>query len=221
MVTEGVSHKRRVDLRRFGMTPCVLAIILGTTAMGCAQAKSLPRSADDTTSSEAELKTRSIAALKRLENLVLDYRSLAEFETNGRIARVSFEIFSEELEVVFLELQPLLRQLPESNFKKQISNALYSYRDGAFWWSRIRRPKVIHGSALSFEATQTLSDSALASTIPYTVVIHWRQARKYLSKAKKVLEPLKEKAELVLTETTTSSASELRAVAARSKAHSV
>jgi hypothetical protein len=59
---------------------------------------------------EDTLAARSIVAVKKLEKEVLVYRSLGEFEKNGRIARVSFETFTDSLTKVTAEVEPLSRR---------------------------------------------------------------------------------------------------------------
>ena len=134
------------------------------------------------------LAARSIAALKRLDKDVLVYHSLSDFEESGKLARVSFETFRNDLGEVTAEVEPLLSGLPPGKLKTEITNALDSYRDGAFWWQKIDQPRVVHVSALAFaDHTRTPSDAAFLSTVPYTVAIHWRQARKYLKRAEERL----------------------------------
>ncbi len=135
------------------------------------------------------LAARAIAALKRLDKDVLVYRSLGDFEENGKLARVSFDSFKNDLQAVTEEVEPLLSRLPPSRLKTEIHNALDSYRDGAFWWQKIDQPRVVHVSALAFsEATRTPSDTALLANVPHTVAIHWRQAEKYLKRAEELVE---------------------------------
>ena len=131
---------------------------------------------------------RAIAALKRLDRDVLVYRSLGDFEENGKLARVSCETFRNDLREVTAEVKLLLSRLPESRLKTEITNALDSYRDGAFWWQKIDQPRVVHVSALtSAEITRTPSDVAFLSNVPYTVMIHWRQAGKCLQRAEEMM----------------------------------
>ena len=130
------------------------------------------------------LATRIVAVLKRLDGDVLVYRSLGDFEADGRLARVPFEVFKGNLQKVTAQVEPLLSQLPEGKLKAEISNVLASYRDGEFWWQRVYQPRVMNVSAMSFvQAAETPSDAVFLSTIPYTVAIHWRQASKYLKRA--------------------------------------
>lgn len=138
---------------------------------------------------EDTLAARSISAVKRLEKDVLVYRSLGEFEANGKLARVSFEAFTDNLNKVTAEVEPMLRRLPQGKLKTEISNALDSYRDGAFWWQKINQPRVVHVSALAAtDLDRTPSDTAFLSTVPYTVAIHWRQAGRYLKRAERLME---------------------------------
>jgi hypothetical protein len=130
------------------------------------------------------LAARAIGALRRLHRDVLVYRSLGDFEESGKLARVSFESFRNDLQEVTEEVEPLLSRLPQSRLKSDISNALDSYRDGGWWWQKIDQPRVVHVSELAFsEDTRTSSDTALLANAPYTVAIYWRQAGKYLKRA--------------------------------------
>ena len=134
------------------------------------------------------LAARAISALKRLDRDVLVYQSLGDFEESGKLARVSFDVFRNDLQAVTEEVEPLLSSLPQSRLKTEIRNALDSYRDGAFWWQKIDQPRVVHVSVLAFsESTRTSADTALLANVPYTVAIHWRQAEKYLKHAEGLL----------------------------------
>jgi hypothetical protein len=127
---------------------------------------------------------RSLAALKRLERGVLVYRSLGDFEANGKLARVSYQVFRKDLTEVSAEVEPLLSRLPPSKLRTELDNALASFRDGEFWWRKIDQPRVVQVSALTSTANnRTPSDTPFADTIPYTVTIHWRQANRYLRRA--------------------------------------
>ena len=176
----------------------LLVLFLGSAAAyGQSVARlELPSAAATSTKSITEvsderiLTARAIAALKRLEGDVLIYRSLGDFEENGKLASVpfdTFENFKKDLQEVTAQVEPVLARLPESRLKIQIANALESYRDGSFWWQKIDQPRVVHVSALRAETTSTSSDAAFSSTVPYTVAIHWRQAHRYLSQAEKTL----------------------------------
>jgi hypothetical protein len=138
--------------------------------------------------SEEMLAARSMLSLKRLENDVLVYRSLGDFEANGKLARVSYQVFRDDLNEVTAEVEPVLSRLPQSRLKTELSNALASYRDGEFWWQQIDQPRVVNVSALAATGnSRAPSDKALLSTVPYTVAIHWRQANRYLRRAEQLM----------------------------------
>src|SRR6267142_833075 len=102
---------------------------------------------------EMTLAARSMFALKRLEKDVLVYRSLGDFEANGKLARVSYRAFRNDLNEVTTEVNPMLSRLPQSKLKTELGNALASYRDGEFWWQQIDQPSVVNGSALAATAS--------------------------------------------------------------------
>lgn len=138
---------------------------------------------------EVPLATRAIAELKQLADDVQLYRSLGEFEAEGRLARVSHEVFNSHLQEAIGEIELITSNLSESRLRIEITNALDSYRDGAFWWSKMRPAlQIVNVSKTNFaELHTTPSEEALMSTVPYTVAIHWRQAGKYLERADRLL----------------------------------
>ena len=154
--------------------------LFATLAATTAPAQSLARRNERTDFDTTRTEVRALAALKRLETIVMVYRSLGQFEADGRLARVTRSTFETELAKVNNELRSLLAEMPAGKFRTEIINAFDSYRDGVFWWRQIDQPRVVHVSALP-------ADTTYLSTIPYTVAIHWRQAQKYLSKAEKNL----------------------------------
>ncbi len=130
---------------------------------------------------------RAIAALRRLENDVITYRSLGDFEAGGKLARVPLETFQTHLQETTAEVEPMLNCITYDRLKIELSNALASYRDGDFWWESISQPRVVHVSALNYNAiNRAPGDNALLATVPYTVAIHWRQAAKYLKRAEQL-----------------------------------
>ena len=130
------------------------------------------------------LAARTIAALRRLEEDVITYRSLGDFEAGGKLAQVRLETFQSHLQETAAEVESLLGFITNDRLKMELRNALASYRDGAFWWERIYQPRVVHVSALNYnEINRTPADVALLATLPYTVAIHWRQAAKYMKRA--------------------------------------
>ena len=145
---------------------------------------------ENSVTDEMTAAARSIVALKRLEKDVLVYRSLGDFEGNGKLARVSYQAFRNDLNEVTAEVEALLARLPESRLKAELGNALASYRDGEFWWQKIDQPRVVNVSALT-GTRRAPSDTAMLSTVPYTVAIHWRQAGRYLRSAERLMNGVK------------------------------
>ncbi len=171
-------------------------LVVGAAALSCflmpavTRAQSIARlnPANSFANVNSDKNASAVAALKRLEARVIVYRSLGEFEENGRLARVPLQTFESELRDVTAQLQPLVSQMPASKLKNELINALASYRDGLFWWRKIDHPRVIHVSALKFgDESSTPADVALRANVPYTVAIHWRQAAQYLHRAEALL----------------------------------
>ena len=127
---------------------------------------------------------RAIAALRRLQDDVITYRSLGDFEAGGKLARVPLETFQSHLRETTTEVESMLNCITNDRLKIELSNALASYRDGACWWETIYQPRVVHVSALNYNQTnRPPADAALLATVPYTVAIHWRQAARFLKRA--------------------------------------
>jgi hypothetical protein len=114
---------------------------------------------------------------------VIVYRSLGEFQESGKLARVSLNDFKNHLQEASAEFESISPLLADSRLKSEMRNALASYRDGAFWWQQVDQPRVIHVSSFTPETDRTPADAFLLANAPYTVVIHWRQARKYFQRA--------------------------------------
>lgn len=136
------------------------------------------------------LARQAVAALKRLERHVIVYESVADFESNRRIARVSFETFDADLADVTAELEPLLAKVSDRKLRTHLINALDSYRDGDYWWSKIEQRHVITIQRLSYSgAVASSSDAFFVNTIPFTTVTHWRQAARFLRRAERLITP--------------------------------
>ncbi|HEY6045179.1 MAG TPA: hypothetical protein VIU65_01170 [Pyrinomonadaceae bacterium] len=127
--------------------------------------------------------TRAMLLLQRLDDEVIVYRSLGEFQDNGKLAKVSLDEFKSHLREASLEIESISSLLTDRRLQTEMRNALASYRDGAFWWQEVYQPRVIDVSSFSLETSRTSSDAFLQANAPYTVAIHWRQAHKYLQRA--------------------------------------
>ncbi|HKP36931.1 MAG TPA: hypothetical protein VJT71_08730 [Pyrinomonadaceae bacterium] len=129
------------------------------------------------------LATRGLLLLKRLDDDVIVYRSLGEFEESGKLARVSLAEFKSHLQEASREIESISSSLSDGKLKNEMRNALASYRDGAFWWQQVYQPRVVNVSSLTPETNRTPSEAFLLANTPYTVAIYWRQAHKYFQRA--------------------------------------
>ena len=164
----------------------IFSLLLCASAL--LQAQSVARVNQSTIEvADGEANAKAIAALKRLEKDVIVYRSLADFQESGKLARVPLQTFQQELSEVTREVQPAIMRMPASRLKIKLTNALDSFRDGAYWWRQVDQPRVVNVSALAATGvSRSLADEAFLSTAPYTVAINWRQAHAYLSQAEKL-----------------------------------
>jgi hypothetical protein len=129
----------------------------------------------------------AILLLKRLNDDVIVYDSLGDFEASGTFALVPFETFQRDLIDITPGFQKLLLSLPDTPLRADLINAFASFRDGADTWERISNPRVVNISQLKSRATDSTSDACFVAGLPYTVAIHWQQANKYLQRAVKDL----------------------------------
>jgi hypothetical protein len=171
----------------FPRVPLALSFLLITFAGVAARSPRKFNSAERQTAGDSDPAAQAILALRKLDREVIVYRSLADWEEAGKLASVSLRQFESDLAMTVAEIEPLLAQIPSGKLRRDITNALDSYRDGLFWWRQIDQPRVVHVSALSLEATRSGADTTYRSTIPYTIAIHWRQAQRYLNQAEKTL----------------------------------
>ncbi len=172
-------------MKRLTLAASTFLLIFSAAAHG----QSIARTNSSAKSSlAADDARRAVAQLKRLQENVIVYRSLGEFEEDGKLARVPLQTFERQLREVTIELEEIFERMPSGKLRNQLTNSLESYRDGAYWWSKIDSPRVIDVSLLSYvQRANSPADMALASTIPYTVAIHWRQASRYLAQAENTI----------------------------------
>jgi len=164
----------------------LLSIFFVAFAGSAAHGQSFNRNRTNSEPATSDPRVTAIDALRRLQADVIIYRSLADFEAGGRLARVPLPIFEARLREVSAELESLLDRMPAVKAKLDLTNALDAYRDGVFWWRQIDQPRVVNVSALAYaDSNHTPADAAFLSSIPYTVAIHWRQAEKYLRRAER------------------------------------
>src|SRR6476619_3021801 len=101
---------------RLSLALSSLSLLLAATAAQGQALAQLNRSANEPTSRDA----KAIAALKRLDEDVIVYRSLGDFEAGRKLARVSVRAFERELAAVNAEVQPLLDEMPAGKLKLQL-----------------------------------------------------------------------------------------------------
>jgi len=167
----------------------VVSIFLFLVIPLVAHGQSVARISPSTLTRQADnAGSKAFTALKQLESEAIVYRSLYDFEAGGRLARVPLKTFERQLLEAANDVEPILAKMPASKLKIELANALASYRDGVYWWSKIDQPRVIDVSALAYEERNiTAADAAFLASAPYTVAINWRQAARYLARAETLL----------------------------------
>jgi hypothetical protein len=136
------------------------------------------------------LASRAVAALRQLQAKVIVYRTLQDFEVTSRLGLVSLDTFKAELDSVNTELEPILAPLPDLRLRAHLTNALYSFRDGAYWWEKVVQPRVVTTRTAGLTpGSVTPTETFFIGTVPYTVAIHWRQAAKFLLQAETLVTP--------------------------------
>jgi hypothetical protein len=167
----------------------LLALLILCSACVFAHGQSLAHRApaNSQTISDAGLNqgnaARAIFLLKRLDDDVIVYRSLGAFEESGKLARVPFEAFQKDLFAVSSEVRAIAATMPAGRVKTDIFNALASYRDGAFYWQQVYRPRVINVASFREEPNSSPAETFFQANTSYTVAIYWRQANKFLQRA--------------------------------------
>jgi hypothetical protein len=145
-----------------------------------------PQVIEDATADQV-VGARAIFLLKRLDDDVIVYQSLRDFEESKKLARVSLQTFQSHLIEITPELQKLVSSLPDTTLRADLIGAFASFRDGADWWEKVSEPRMVNVSELKCRGTDSTSDASFVAGIPYTVATQWRQANKYLQRAVKDL----------------------------------
>lgn len=144
----------------------------------------LMREAEAERAAERALALRALEALRRLEGAVVVYRTRADFEEGGALARVTFESFDARLARASREVGLILAWLPESRPRAELRHALRSYADGRFWWARARCARVVEaGADCLSEAVRWRLGAAYPGAASYSVAVHWRNAARHLARA--------------------------------------
>jgi hypothetical protein len=139
---------------------------------------------------ERALAESAFEALKQLESTVVVYRTRADFEEGGTLARVSHESFDGRFARAAREVATIIEWLPETRLRAELRNALRSYADGHFWWARARCARVVDagGDCVRGAERWRLGD-AYPGAAAYSVAVNWRNASKHLERAARLLGP--------------------------------
>ena len=165
-----------------------LALLIFCSSCALAHGQSLaskghssPRIIENATADQV-VAAQAILLLKRLDDDVIVYRSLEEFEQGRKLSRVPFETFNADLQDVSAEVEAAVSRLGDTRLKMEIAKALAGYREGAFWWQKIYQPRGINVLEMRLVRDET-SDSFFVAGIPYIVMTNWRQANEHLQRA--------------------------------------
>lgn len=138
---------------------------------------------------DLKLACRAVAILKGLDEKVISYSTLGEFEQQGVIGKISFESFFEDYMSVAGVVDAILASLPRNVVYYQLQNARNSYHNGLFWWEKTYRRAKVTISANSLAASDPLKTLGMQpEAVNYTVICNWRGGRKYIEKAEKEIE---------------------------------
>src|SRR5256714_15092673 len=146
----------------------IVVLLMSSTTLSAQSVARLNVRGDEAATESGNAK--AIAALRSLESDVIVYRSLGDFEDSGKLARVSLLKFEQRLSTVTRELEPMLDRMPASKLKFELTNALDSFRDGAFYWRQVDQPRFVNISALrDAESNRTAAQSSKLATIRYNL----------------------------------------------------
>jgi hypothetical protein len=133
---------------------------------------------------DLKLAYRAVVILKGLEEKVISYSTLDEFEQQGAIAKISFETFFKDYMRATSIVDAILASLPRSVIYYQLQNARNSYHNGLFWWEKTYRRAEATISANSLAESDPLKTLRMQPrVVNYTVICNWRDGRKYIEKA--------------------------------------
>jgi hypothetical protein len=127
---------------------------------------------------------QALVALKKLEALTNAPATLADFEDERKIGKVTPAEFGARLDAAAQTVSQSLAWLPESELRAEIDNAYQSYADALWWWQRSDRPLVVKVSGGAFAEQNFAAMSRLPDTVlGYNAVINLRHARDYSRRA--------------------------------------
>jgi hypothetical protein len=135
------------------------------------------------------LARQALVALKELEAATNAPATLADFEAEREIGKVSPAEFARRLDAAARFVKQSLAWLPESALKSEIDNAYESYADGLWWWQRSDRPLVVRVAGNNFAERDFAAMSHLPnSQLGYNAVVNLRHAHEYARHAASLLD---------------------------------
>jgi hypothetical protein len=127
---------------------------------------------------------QALTALSELEALTNAPATLADYEDEKKIGKVSAAEFGARLNASTQVVRRALAWLPESQVKMEIDNAWQSYTDALWWWERGERTSMVRVTNNKFTGQNFASMSHIAETqLGYNAVINLRHAREYTRRA--------------------------------------
>jgi hypothetical protein len=132
---------------------------------------------------------QALVALTGLEALTNAPATLADYEEERRIGKVSPAEFGDRLDAAARIVGQSLAWLPESRLRSEIDNAWQSYADAFWWWQRSDRPLVVRVAGNKFAEQNFAAMSHLPDAqLGYNAVANLRHAREYTRRAASLLD---------------------------------
>jgi hypothetical protein len=127
---------------------------------------------------------QALVALSELETLTDAPATLADYEDEKKIGKVSAKEFGARLDASAQTLRRALAWLPESPLKLEIDNAWQSYADALWWWERGEPTLVVRVVNDKYVAQNFAAMSHTDETqVGYNAVVNLRHAREYTRRA--------------------------------------
>jgi hypothetical protein len=127
---------------------------------------------------------QALDALSELEALTNAPATLADYEDEKKIGKVSAAEFGARLNASAQVVRRALAWLPESQVKMEIDNAWQSYTDALWWWERGEHTSVVRVTNNKFVGQNFAAMSHIAETqLGYNAVINFRHAHEYTRRA--------------------------------------
>jgi hypothetical protein len=137
--------------------------------------------------SDRVIAARVVEALKPLEELLTISQTFADYQEDRTLSLIGFDRLEEEFAEALSSASCLLASLPRGPAFYHLSSARDSYRDGLFWYRKVRPARRMVVSANAFELDPLQELRLEADQVGYTVSVNWRTAAKYTRLAEQSL----------------------------------